>query len=59
MKVDSLFETKNANSWKTVFQREPVYDPRYMDHQNRAMVADKIEDLVTDHHRTGVPIPGY
>ena len=22
------FETKNANSWSTAFQREPVYDPR-------------------------------
>jgi len=25
-----LFETKNANSWRTAFQREPVYNPRYM-----------------------------
>ena len=40
MKVDSLFETKNANSWKTVFQREPVYDTRYMGKMNGQ---DKLE----------------
>ena len=25
-----LFEIKNANSWRTAFQGEPVYDPRNM-----------------------------